>query len=30
VNPCIWREREECREEGERVALAAARGRGRL
>jgi hypothetical protein len=24
VNPCIWREREECREEGERVALAAA------
>jgi hypothetical protein len=30
VNPCIWREREECREEGERVALTAARGRGRL
>jgi hypothetical protein len=29
VVPCIWREREECGEEGERVALAAAGGRGR-
>jgi hypothetical protein len=28
VVPCIWREREECGEEGERVALAAAGGRG--
>jgi hypothetical protein len=30
VVPCIWREREECGEKGERVALAAAGGRGRL
>jgi hypothetical protein len=30
VLPCIWREREECGEEGERVALAAAGGRGVL
>jgi hypothetical protein len=30
VVPCIWHEREECGEEGERVALAAAGGRGVL
>jgi hypothetical protein len=30
VNHCIWREREECHEEGERGALTAARGRGTL
>ena len=30
VIPCMWREREECGEVGERVALAAAGGRGTL
>jgi hypothetical protein len=30
VIPCIWREREECHEVGERVALVAAGERGRL
>jgi hypothetical protein len=29
VTPCIWREREECREEGERIARVAA-GKGAL
>jgi hypothetical protein len=30
VIPCIWREREECGEDGESVALAAAGDRGKL
>jgi hypothetical protein len=30
VNPCIWCEREKCRDEGERIARAAVGGRGAL